>query len=203
VARAVQRFRSLAEAIEVSDIPAAMGISDSAHDRFRADLLHQAGRDQDAARILLRLAEATPEPGLLDMLFRSLFLLCRFAEIEKLCDTWIRVQPEFSRASQWMLSTLFAMGRLRMMHRVPVALEPARTTPDSHIPRMIFQYWDAGTPPDEIVGLMNTWAERNPDFDHVVFDRVAAQRFLARHFPAGVLEAFDNSRHPPSRNYCR
>lgn len=56
-AEATRRCQSPSEAIEVAAIPARLGVLDARHELFRAELLYQAARFAEAARVLSDLAE--------------------------------------------------------------------------------------------------------------------------------------------------
>ncbi len=54
----------------------------------------------------------------------------------------------------------------------------------------ISQYWDGDTPPDYLAGPFRSFRDLNPDFEHRVFSKTRAERFIASHFGRGELEAF-------------
>jgi mannosyltransferase OCH1-like enzyme len=82
------------------------------------------------------------------------------------------------------LLLLVAMRRVGMLDWQP----KAHSAPQ--IPRQIVQYWRDKEPPPDVVALMESWGRRNPDCEHLVFDKSAATQFLQAHAPAGALEAF-------------
>lgn len=54
----------------------------------------------------------------------------------------------------------------------------------------IIQYWDSGSPPEEVAELIETFREHNPDTPHLVFSESEAERFIAEHFGPREVEAF-------------
>jgi hypothetical protein len=65
-----------------------------------------------------------------------------------------------------------------------------RSAPASSGPLPIVQYWHSATVPADVAGLIETFADRNPQRPHLLFDREAAEAFLAEHFSALEVEAF-------------
>ncbi|WGW02980.1 glycosyltransferase [Tropicibacter oceani] len=63
------------------------------------------------------------------------------------------------------------------------------------IPRRIFQYWDKSPPPQIVSRMCQSWAEA-PGFEHDLYDRPRAQRFLRETFGPVWLRAFDMARNP-------
>lgn len=130
----------------------------------------------------------------MDLLCRSLFVCRRFTDVERTYNEWAPRQPNVSPPSQWMLSTLAAAGRVRVIQRI--AKDRSPEAGDARIPRVVFQYWNHSRPPADVAALMQTWAAQNDGFEHVVFDRAAARDFLQRSYPADVLAAFEKCPHP-------
>jgi len=64
---------------------------------------------------------------------------------------------------------------------------------DDAVPRHIYQYWDAATPPDAVVPMIQSWASA-PGFDHLCYDSVAARKFLRETFEKNWLLAFNLAR---------
>jgi thioredoxin-like negative regulator of GroEL len=58
------------------------------------------------------------------------------------------------------------------------------------IPNVLMQYWDTEEPPADVARLIQTWREKNPGLNCVLFNDQTAQAFLARHFPPQVLYAY-------------
>ena len=54
----------------------------------------------------------------------------------------------------------------------------------------LFQYWNSPNPPAEVAGWIADFRERNPDFDHVLFDETSATAFIQRWFGDRAVAAF-------------
>nr|WP_298249116.1 tetratricopeptide repeat protein [uncultured Halomonas sp.] len=59
----------------------------------------------------------------------------------------------------------------------------------SPIPRHIFQYWDAPTPPQAVTEIMASWCDL-PGFGYRRFNKAEASAFLHEHFGADFARAF-------------
>jgi mannosyltransferase OCH1-like enzyme len=59
------------------------------------------------------------------------------------------------------------------------------------VARPIVQYWHEPEPPDYITRLLETFAEHNPDMDHLVFNKDGARELIAARFGTRELAAFD------------
>ncbi|HEX4096213.1 MAG TPA: glycosyltransferase [Caulobacteraceae bacterium] len=55
----------------------------------------------------------------------------------------------------------------------------------------LFQYWDTGSPPDEVAGLIESVRALNRDLDYGLYDRDDAAWFIRKHFGARELRAFE------------
>jgi tetratricopeptide (TPR) repeat protein len=58
------------------------------------------------------------------------------------------------------------------------------------IPRRISQFWDDPEPPQDLLELSQSWREKNPDYEHRLFDGQTALAYLAAHFPSAVASAY-------------
>ena len=74
------------------------------------------------------------------------------------------------------------------------ALAAAPSGQGTLIPRIILQFWDNVTIPEDIAELMASWRVQNPDHDHQVFDDARARAWLEAHYPPPVLQAYLRSR---------
>lgn len=54
----------------------------------------------------------------------------------------------------------------------------------------IFQYWHGPDPPEDVAGLIASFADRNPGVPHLVFDEASAERFIASNFTSREVAAF-------------
>jgi len=75
----------------------------------------------------------------------------------------------------------------------------ARRDGGGGIPRRVVQFWDSGTPPEDVAGLMRSWRAHNPGYEHHVFNEVTAHGFLAARFPESVPRAFLRAREPAQK----
>lgn len=79
------------------------------------------------------------------------------------------------------------------------ARPPAKTKP-SAIPRQIIQFWDSPTPPEDIQHLMNSFREKNPDYDYLLFNDQTARNFLKTYFNADVFAAYLHAKEPAQKS---
>ncbi|HEY5411517.1 MAG TPA: glycosyltransferase, partial [Caulobacteraceae bacterium] len=55
----------------------------------------------------------------------------------------------------------------------------------------LFQYWDTGSPPDEVAGWIEGFRVGNPGFRHRLYDRDAASWFIGKQVGEREKRAFD------------
>ena len=55
----------------------------------------------------------------------------------------------------------------------------------------LFQYWDTGSPPDEVAGWIEGFRVKNPELKHRLFDRDSASWFIRKHLGERYQRAFD------------
>jgi acetyltransferase-like isoleucine patch superfamily enzyme len=60
------------------------------------------------------------------------------------------------------------------------------------IPKVIVQYWNGTSIPNEIANLMNTWKIHNPEFKHIIFDFKRAYKYI-----------FDNYGEEEAKLFCK
>ncbi|MDD2725286.1 MAG: glycosyltransferase [Methylovulum sp.] len=68
------------------------------------------------------------------------------------------------------------------------------------IPKTIMQFWDSAFLPEDIAPLVDLWKHRNPDFKHQLFNDVTARAYIAQHYPASYLAAYDACAIPAMRS---
>lgn len=69
-----------------------------------------------------------------------------------------------------------------------------------NIAKTIMQFWDSGALPDDITPLVDSWKHHNPDFQHRLFNDATARAYIAEHFPAPYLAAFNKCAIPAMRS---
>lgn len=62
---------------------------------------------------------------------------------------------------------------------------------DSYIPHSIFQFWDSEEIPDDVMAAMNSWREKNPDFNYIQFNDSSAKEFLTQYFDPEILDMYE------------
>jgi len=62
------------------------------------------------------------------------------------------------------------------------------------VPRRIVQYWNDPDPPSEVAQVMRSW-QSVPGWEHALFDRQRALRWLAENFDSDHAQAFALARH--------
>ena len=68
------------------------------------------------------------------------------------------------------------------------------------IPDVIMKFWDTAEVPEDVRALMESWTAHNPDHELRLFDAQAARVYLAAHYPAAVLEAFNRAAEPAQKS---
>lgn len=61
--------------------------------------------------------------------------------------------------------------------------------------REIIQYWE-NTPPLEIQKFINSWKEANPTFNHILFNKETASKFIKENFNENIYKAFLDIKFP-------
>ncbi len=92
----------------------------------------------------------------------------------------LRAEPDTTAPSLLLLVALRQAGMLGM----PAADAAAA------VPRVIVQFWDAATPPDDVAALMASWPRLHPDWEYRRFDLAAAGAWLRDHAAAEVQRAY-------------
>ena len=95
-----------------------------------------------------------------------------------------RQLPDWTPASCAVLLALREGGLLDRNDTEPAA--------QSGIPRRIFQYWHAETPPPDIEALMETWPAAHPGWEYRRFTDASARAWLQSHAPE-ALRAYLNT----------
>jgi tetratricopeptide (TPR) repeat protein len=103
----------------------------------------------------------------------------------------VRAFPGYTPAATSLLIALRQAGKLATPATGERTLSP--------IPRTIVQYWDSGRPPPDVLALMQTWQNWNPDHTVRWFDDAAARDFLANAFTPDVLLAYSRVREPAQK----
>jgi len=67
------------------------------------------------------------------------------------------------------------------------------------VPKTIMQYWHSAELPEDIAGWVGLWKQRNPDFQHRLFNDDTARAYLSQHFPKEYVEAFNDCALPAMR----
>lgn len=70
---------------------------------------------------------------------------------------------------------------------------PATKTPsfESSIPRKVFMTWTTNDIPPKMHDVVTTNIKNNPEFDFYLYDESACRKFIAEHFDAETVAAFD------------
>jgi len=67
------------------------------------------------------------------------------------------------------------------------------------VPKSIMQYWHSPELPEDIAGWIGLWKQRNPDFQHHLFNDDSARSYLSQHFPKEYVESFNDCALPAMR----
>lgn len=78
---------------------------------------------------------------------------------------------------------------------------PGSPAGHTKIPRVVVQFWhDSEAIPPDVADCLHSWeALTTQGFQRIMFDDTGARRFIAEHFSARHLQAFDLCRHPAMR----
>jgi tetratricopeptide (TPR) repeat protein len=113
-------------------------------------------------------------------------------QIEELKQVVIS-NPDHTPSAMMLLTALRQAGRLVM----PLTSSPNGTF--EHIPHRIIQYWNDTEPPSDIAKQMQSWRDKHPDFEHILFEDAGAQDFLHSNGLTDVLRAYKHARRPAQR----
>jgi hypothetical protein len=162
--------------------------------RLEAAALLQALGEGGAA---LEALSGVPEEalGAKGRILRARLLLAagRAAELEEAASAAFAAAPRRIDAAQALLSARLLQGKVALWRH---AGPPAAPAPRLHL----VQYWNAPTPPADVLAVMESWVRHHPALQLARFDDAAARAFLvARHGRAGA-EAFDACHNPALRS---
>jgi len=86
------------------------------------------------------------------------------------------------------------MPAKKKTYKLPTHLAP-REKNNKHkykyIPKKIFQTGGSCEVTKGMYGVVNTWIDKNPDWEYHFFDNNACRDFIKEHFPKKVLDAYD------------
>ncbi|MDR3572397.1 MAG: glycosyltransferase, partial [Anaerolineaceae bacterium] len=68
------------------------------------------------------------------------------------------------------------------------------------IPERIIQFWDSLEVTPDIQRLMNSWGDKNPGYEYVLFNDETARRFLQENFTADVFRAYVRVKEPAQKS---
>ena len=68
------------------------------------------------------------------------------------------------------------------------------------VPKHIIQFWDSSDAPEDIAAMMQSWRERNPDYNVRLFNDRTAHGYLQAHFPPSVAYAYQRVREPAQKS---
>ena len=59
------------------------------------------------------------------------------------------------------------------------------------IPRILYQTWETKTISDDLMKIIESWKDCNPNFEYILFDADERRQFIGSNFDITVLSAFD------------
>ena len=124
------------------------------------------------------------DPGLLHSLMKT-FELADEKKVKAIAQI-------VTKNPNYLGSSIYLMRRLRTQG-IFADLKP---TDRQRIPKVIVQYWDQETRPVEVVEMMNSWKEKNPEYEHKLYSAKSAYEFLSRKYNQNVVQAFKNCEGP-------
>jgi tetratricopeptide (TPR) repeat protein len=110
----------------------------------------------------------------------------------------VRQAPDSTAAAIYLLVAMRQLGRF-CGWLLDSTAENSAPSAKARIPRRIVQYWDAPSPPDSVVEMMQSWRDMHPGWDYQRFDDELARQFLAARHPPEVLQAYANASHPAQK----
>jgi tetratricopeptide (TPR) repeat protein len=173
------------------------------------DRARQALRDTitlGASRILLRGESINVSQSILGQLLNEYALdrdnVNMLRELQALpaadrvarAQTIVRQVPDSTAAAVYLLVAMRQLGGFARS-----SAESCAICTKARIPRRIVQYWDAPSPPDSVVEMMQSWRDMHPGWDYRRFDDKLARQFLAARHPPEVLQAYAHASHPAQK----
>jgi hypothetical protein len=173
------------------------------------DRARQALRDVitfGASRILLRGESINVSQSILGQLLNEYALdrdnVTRLRDLQALpaaervarAQAIVRQAPDSTAAAVYLLVATRQQGRF-----AGSGAESSAIFTSARIPRRIVQYWDAPSPPDSVVEMMQSWRDMHPGWDYRRFDDKLAREFIAARHPPEVLQAYAHASHPAQK----
>jgi mannosyltransferase OCH1-like enzyme len=62
------------------------------------------------------------------------------------------------------------------------------------IPKVIHQTWKDSSPPEQLISLTNTWKEKHPDWEYLLWTDEMNREFIRKYFPKFLLQ-YDSYKH--------
>jgi hypothetical protein len=97
----------------------------------------------------------------------------------------------------WLSGAVMQIARLQGRFAGVAMDEPAGDMAyNATIPRRIMQFWDRDVPPDDVRQLIESFKERNPACEHILFSNRTATEFLLREYGPEFVAIFEYCHHP-------
>ena len=163
------------------------------HERIAlAETLFREGATEAATSLLGLLA--TEHPSARPLAARMRFAAGDFPACLALAGQMVDDAPAATLPYQVALGALLAAGAIRPLQGIHAALPVGF----NRIPSMLIQYWDEGALPLDVAGVVASWSGRS--LQRRLLDRAAASDYIAEHYPAAYLEAFERCHHAAMRS---
>ena len=154
---------------------------------------YQLGEFEKAAEIWRRASFVDLQAHHQEAFWRASFATRNFAEARGIGEKIMELRPYDTKGAQFVLSTLLAQGTLTPTNG-PVIGSPSDGTP------VLFRFWDKPVPPPDVQAVMDSWNAPEVGLAQVLFDEVAARRFIGDAYSERYLAAFDACHHPAMKS---
>lgn len=164
-------------------------------------MIEDARRAEKKLRILINsepdFAQSARKVGFFSELFNDMLtdpaamVAGREAVARKDVEALSRVVRDFPDSTGVSLAFVVALRRAGRL----AGPKPGRPSAGS-IPRVIHQFWDTPSPPEDLQAFIESWQRLNPGWDYHLYNVETAQRFLSQAMPPAVVHAFHAARHP-------
>ena len=163
------------------------------HERIElAEALFREGATEAATMLLGSLA--VDYPAARPLAARMRFAAGDFPACLALAGQMVDDAPTATLPYQVALGALLAAGAIRPLQGIHAALPVGF----NRIPPTLIQYWDEGALPLDVAGVVASWSGRS--LQRRLLDRAAASTYIAQHYPAAYLTAFDRCHHAAMRS---
>ncbi len=160
----------------------------AAHRMLLGRLLLETQDHAEAIRVLTPLLDGPHRSAGFRLLALAAYCAGDTASFAAFSLDWLNANTRETQAARFSIAVSRAAGTLpRLTHGFARGTEQGL---------QIVQFWHAPEPPSDVAAAMASWPARNPGMEHAVFHKDSARTFIAGHYGANLLDAYDGARHP-------